>query len=152
MWWITGLPHPSWWAVSRHLLVTCFLQRLRLTARELMLCGGLGCHSIALESSALPFLGDQDSLPRSWPSGRSPTHFSHSWPFFSRPICAPSTLGRDFESLAAWASHSQSVSMQLEFLKGNVSGYTCNHGSPKGTRRCISGPYLRHPCKRLLYS
>ncbi|KAI2665149.1 hypothetical protein H4Q32_021359 [Labeo rohita] len=29
--------------------------------------------------------------------------------------------------------------MQLEFLKGNVSGYTCNPGSPKGTRRCVSG-------------
>ncbi|KAI2646087.1 Gag-Pro-Pol polyprotein [Labeo rohita] len=30
-------------------------------------------------------------------------------------------------------------STQLEFLKGNVSGYVCNPGSPKGTRRCVSG-------------
>ncbi|KAI2645589.1 Thromboxane-A synthase [Labeo rohita] len=29
-------------------------------------------------------------------------------------------------------------STQLEFLKGNVSGYDCNPGSPKGTRRCVS--------------
>ncbi|KAI2644351.1 ORF V: Enzymatic polyprotein [Labeo rohita] len=28
---------------------------------------------------------------------------------------------------------------QLEFLKGNVSGYVCNHGSLKGMRRCVSG-------------
>ncbi|KAI2645597.1 enzymatic polyprotein [Labeo rohita] len=27
---------------------------------------------------------------------------------------------------------------QLEFLKGNVSGYDCNPGFPKGTRRCVS--------------
>ncbi len=126
----TGLPHPSWWAVSRHLLVTCFLQRLRLTARELMLCGGLGCHSIASSPLLSPFLGIKTHFQEVGLQDESPTHFSHSWPFFSRPICAPSTLGRDFESLAAWASHSQSVSMQLEFLKGNVSGYTCNHGSP----------------------
>ncbi|KAI2653798.1 hypothetical protein H4Q32_014146 [Labeo rohita] len=29
-------------------------------------------------------------------------------------------------------------STQLELLKGNVSGYDCNPGSPKGTRRCVS--------------
>ncbi len=53
---------------------------------------------------------------------------------------------QEFVSLVAWASHSHSVSMQLEFLKGNVSGYACNHGSPWGTRRCVSVPYFRHPC------
>ncbi|KAI2646068.1 Transposon Ty3-G Gag-Pol polyprotein [Labeo rohita] len=39
-------------------------------------------------------------------------------------------LGRDW-GLAAWASRSHSVSMRLEFLKGNVSGYVCNPGSPR---------------------
>ncbi|KAI2665856.1 Transposon Ty3-G Gag-Pol polyprotein [Labeo rohita] len=32
--------------------------------------------------------------------------------------------------LAAWASRSHSVLMWLEFLKGNISGYVCNPGSP----------------------
>ncbi|KAI2668522.1 Transposon Tf2-11 polyprotein [Labeo rohita] len=39
-------------------------------------------------------------------------------------------LGRDW-GLAAWASRSHSVSTRLEFLKGNVSGYVCNPGSPR---------------------
>ncbi|KAI2665252.1 Transposon Ty3-G Gag-Pol polyprotein [Labeo rohita] len=33
--------------------------------------------------------------------------------------------------LAAWASRSHSVSTRLNFLKGNVSGYVCNPGSPR---------------------
>ncbi len=56
-----------------------------------------------------------------------------------------------FKSLAAWASHSHSVSTQLEFLKGNIPGKACNH-SPKGMRRCVSGPYFQPPCERLLHS
>ncbi len=36
----------------------------------------------SLESSALPSLGDQDSLLRIWPSGRRPRPPSHSWPPF----------------------------------------------------------------------
>ncbi len=43
-------------------------------------------------------------------------------------------------------------STQLEFLKGNISGYTCNHGSLRGTRRCVSVPYFRHPWEHLLHS
>ncbi len=77
-------------SVGRHPLVTCFLQRLRPPARELF-------HS--LESSALPFPGDQDSLLRD----ADPAHFNHLWPFFFRPSYAPSTLGRDL--LVWWCGH-----------------------------------------------
>ncbi len=83
-------------SVGRHPLVTRFLQRLRPPARRLMLCGGSGCYSIA-SSPLLSPLGDQDSLLRSWPSGRRPLPLSHS--VFSRPSCAPFTLGRD---LSVW--------------------------------------------------
>ncbi len=45
-------------SVGRHTLVTCFLQRLRPPAKEYVV--DTGCYS--LESSALPFPGDQDSF------------------------------------------------------------------------------------------
>ncbi len=59
-------------SVGRHPLVTRFLQRLRPLARELMLCGGSGCYSIASSTLFSPLLGGQNSLLRSWPSGRRP--------------------------------------------------------------------------------
>ncbi|KAI2657596.1 Transposon Ty3-G Gag-Pol polyprotein [Labeo rohita] len=43
--------------------------------------------------------------------------------------------------LAAWASRSPSVSMRLEFLKGNVSGYVCNPGSPRERDAASRGPH-----------
>ncbi|KAI2659094.1 ORF V: Enzymatic polyprotein [Labeo rohita] len=43
--------------------------------------------------------------------------------------------------LAAWASRSQSVSTRLEFLKGNVSGYVCNPGSPRERDAASRGPH-----------
>ncbi|KAI2667921.1 hypothetical protein H4Q32_004531 [Labeo rohita] len=48
---------------------------------------------------------------------------------WSRPLTFH-TLGGDLD-LAPWASRSHSVSTRLEFLKGNVSGYVCNPGSPR---------------------
>ncbi len=40
------------------------------------------------------------------------------------------TLNLSCWGLWEWdASRSQNVSLHLEFLKGNVSGYACNHGS-----------------------
>ncbi len=64
-------------SVGRHPLVTRFLQRLRPPARRRMLFGGSGCYSIA-SSPLLSPLGDQDSLLKSWPSGRRPRPLSHS--------------------------------------------------------------------------
>ncbi len=84
----------------------------------------------SLESSALPSLGDQDSLLRSWPSGRRPRPLSHSWPpFFSHPSCAPSTLGRNLEvwrhghlvPIVLWRSSSS--------WRGTSLGYVCNPSS-----------------------
>ncbi|KAI2655577.1 Transposon Ty3-G Gag-Pol polyprotein [Labeo rohita] len=43
--------------------------------------------------------------------------------------------------LAAWASRSPSVSTRLEFLKGNVSGYVCNPGSPRERDAASRGPH-----------
>ncbi len=93
---MAALPAYSWWpSVGRHPLVTRFLQIPRPPARRLILCGGSGCYSIA-SSPLLSPLGDQDSLLRSWPSGRRPRPLRLS---FSRPSCAPFTLGRD---LSVW--------------------------------------------------
>ncbi len=77
-------------SVGRHPLVTRFLQRLRPPARWLMLCGGSGCYSIA-SSPLLSPLGDQDSLLRSWPSGRRPRPLSHVV-FLSPKLCSISHL------------------------------------------------------------
>ncbi len=110
---------PTWWLFrptaplsvaylcGRHPLVTRFLQRLRPPAKRLMLCGGSGCYSIALSPLLSP-LGIK-------------THFSEvglreagsallATLFFSRPSCAPFTLGRDLSVWCLWVSRSPSVS------------------------------------------
>ncbi|KAI2654784.1 Casein kinase I isoform gamma-1 [Labeo rohita] len=57
------------------------------------------------------------------------------------------TLGRDLGSVGI--SFPNAFLTQLEFLKGNISGYICNHGSLRDKTLCL-GPYFRHPCERFL--
>ncbi len=55
-----------------------------------------------------------------------PKHASYSR-LFSSLVLVHTRKG--FFSLAAWASRSSSISMQLEFLEGNVSGYVFATGN-----------------------
>ncbi len=57
-----------------------------------------------------------------------------------------------FASLAAWTSRSRSVSTQLEFLKGNVPGYVCNHGSPRERDAASQGHTSGIPTRAMLHS
>ncbi len=68
-------------SVGRHPLVTRFLQRLRPPARELMLCGGSGCYSIASSPLLSPFLGIKTHFSEVGLRDAGPSHFSHLWPF-----------------------------------------------------------------------
>ncbi len=125
--------------MGRHPLVTCFLQRLRPPARKLF-------HS--LESSALPFPGDQDSLLRD----TDPAHVNHLWPFFFRPSYAPSTLGRDLSvwwcgHLVALASSDAAPVPKEECLRLRMSTQFL-----EGMRHCVSMPHFQHPCQCLLHS
>ncbi len=96
-------------SVGRHPLVTCFLQRLRPSARDLKLCGGSGCYSIASNPLLSPFLEIKTHSSEVGLRDAGPTHLATRSPFFSCHSCAPSTLGREFESLTARVSPSQCV-------------------------------------------
>ncbi len=71
---VIGLPRPSWWLVSGR-TPPCYTFPPEAEAsgqKRAMLCGGSGCYSIASSPLISPLLGGQDSLLRSWPSGRRP--------------------------------------------------------------------------------
>ncbi len=107
----TDLLHPlGGQSVGRHSLVTCFLQRLRPPARELWLCGGSGCYSIALSPLLSPFLGIKTHFSDVGLRDAGPANFSHLWPFFLsvKELCSIHN-GQGFASLVAWASRCPSV-------------------------------------------
>ncbi|KAI2646149.1 hypothetical protein H4Q32_030848 [Labeo rohita] len=63
----------------------------------------------------------------------------------------PLTFAGIWKSGGVGISFPKRLRMQLEFLKGNASGYVCNHGSPEGTRRCVSVHPSGIPAERSLH-
>ncbi len=68
------------------------------------------------------------------------------------PYLCSSTLGRDLQ--VWWRGHlvSLAFSTQLEFLKGNVPGYICNHGSPRERDAASQGHTSGIPTRAMLHS
>ncbi len=102
-----------------------------LRPEKLMLSGELGCYSIASSPLISPLLGGQGSLSRSWPSGRGLR--------LTYPLLAHLSLDLDvlfhtrqgFESLAAWASRSQSIRRSSSSCEGTSQGYVWKPSSQR---------------------
>ncbi len=77
-------------------------------------------------------------------------HLPQGPKFSRRDVLTRHTSDRDLLVWRSGYSHSQSVWRSSSSWRGTSRGYVCNHGSPKGTRCCISLPYSLHPCRRSL--
>ncbi len=118
---VIGLPRPSWWPVSGQ-TPPCytFPPEAEASGQRAYAMWWIRMLFHSLEYSVLPSSWGSKLTSQKLAFGtQAPPTLATLGPSFSHPSCAPSTLGRDFESLAAWASHSHNVFDAARFPEGN---------------------------------